>query len=107
VAVPEAALERVLNILLQNSRQLGATRARVAASAEAQGVAVTVADDGPGVADADRERLFQPFFTSRRANGGTGLGLPIARSLLAASHATIEFVATETGACFRLWLPRA
>jgi len=70
-------------------------------------VALTVTDDGPGVPAADRERLFEPFFTSRRATGGTGLGLSIARSLLAASHATIDLAPTEGGARFELLLPRA
>jgi signal transduction histidine kinase len=59
------------------------------------------------VASGDRERLFEPFFTSRRAEGGTGLGLPIARSLLAASHASIALVDGERGASFRIVLPRA
>ena len=67
---------------------------------------LTVTDDGPGVPIADHERLFEPFFTSRRAEGGTGLGLPIARSLLAASHARIGLLATKTGASFEIALPR-
>ncbi|WP_367254607.1 ATP-binding protein, partial [uncultured Phenylobacterium sp.] len=44
--------------------------------------------------------------TSRRAQGGTGLGLPIARSLLAASHARIDLVEAGQGAAFRITLPR-
>ena len=106
VAVPAAAIETVLTILLQNSRQAGATQARVVAQT-GEAVTLTVTDNGPGVAEADRERLFEPFFTSRRAEGGTGLGLPIARSLLAASHARIELMAAGKGAAFRVTLPRA
>jgi two-component system, OmpR family, sensor histidine kinase ChvG len=107
VAVPAATLERVFAILLQNSRQAGARRATVGARAGRGHVAVSVADDGPGVPEADRERLFEPFFTSRRAEGGTGLGLPIARSLLAASQARIELARAEPSAKFELTLPRA
>lgn len=107
VAAPLTTLESVLTILLQNSRQAGAGRAWVTAKAEGADVVLTVADDGPGVPAADRERLFEPFFTSRRAEGGTGLGLPIARSLLAASHGRIELVETGAGASFRVTLPRA
>ena len=70
-------------------------------------VVLTVTDDGPGVPGADRERLFEPFFTSRRASGGTGLGLPIARSLLEASHAGIELAESGQGAVFRVTLPAA
>jgi signal transduction histidine kinase len=107
VAAPLTTVESVLTILLQNARQAGATRATVSAILAGEQVVLTVADDGPGVPEADRERLFEPFFTSRRAEGGTGLGLSIARSLLAASHGRIELVDGGPGATFRVTLPRA
>jgi signal transduction histidine kinase len=107
VAAPAATVESVVTVLLQNSRQAGASRAAVAARAVADRVLLTVSDDGPGVPAADRERLFEPFFTSRREAGGTGLGLSIARSLLAASHATIDLVPSPAGARFEVSLPRA
>lgn len=107
VAAPLTTVESVLTILLQNARQAGARRATVTAARDGANVILTVADDGPGVPAADRDRLFEPFFTSRRAEGGTGLGLPIARSLLAASHAKIELVDGGQGAAFRVTLPRA
>jgi two-component system sensor histidine kinase ChvG len=107
VAAPVTTLESVLTILLQNARQAGASHATVTAGSEGGDVVLTVADDGPGVPAADRERLFEPFFTSRRAQGGTGLGLPIARSLLAASHARIDLIDAGRGAAFRVTLPRA
>jgi signal transduction histidine kinase len=107
VAAPATTVESVLTVLLQNSRQAGARHARVSA-AEADGeVRLTVSDDGPGVAEADRERLFEPFFTSHRADGGTGLGLPIARSLLAASHGRLDLLESARGATFQISLPRA
>ena len=71
------------------------------------GTRMDIVDDGQGVPDSARTHLFEPFFTSRRAVGGTGLGLPIARSLRAASHGRIELVETGRGAAFRVTLPRA
>lgn len=68
------------------------------------GVCITIADDGPGVAPADLERIFEPFFTGRREAGGAGLGLAIARSLLAASGGTIVADPVARGACFRIGL---
>ena len=65
---------------------------------------VTVRDDGPGVAAADIERIFEPFFTGRREEGGAGLGLAIARSLLAASGGTIVAERVAAGASFRITL---
>lgn len=107
VAVPEEAIETVLTVLLENSRQAGARRAAIKAVIDDQALVLTLTDDGPGVADADRERLFEPFFTSHRADGGTGLGLPIARSLLAASSGRVSLLATRPGASFEVVLPLA
>jgi two-component system, OmpR family, sensor histidine kinase ChvG len=100
VAAPAAVLETVLGVLLENSRQAGAARAVVEAAAQDGRVRFSVSDDGPGVPAGDRERLFEPFFTSRRSEGGTGLGLPIARSLLAASGATLTLADAARGARF-------
>lgn len=101
--VVPSTLETVLTTLVENSRQAGATRIeiRIAAAPE---VRVIVADDGPGIPVADRERVFEPFFTSHRASGGTGLGLPIARSLLAASRAELHLIEHATGAAFEIAL---
>jgi two-component system sensor histidine kinase ChvG len=107
VAAPATTIESVVTILLQNARQVGASGAKVVGRLEDANVVLTVTDDGPGVPEADRDRLFEPFFTSRRASGGTGLGLPIARSLLEASHAGIELVESGQGAVFRVTLPAA
>jgi len=102
---PEATVETVLTTLLENSRQAGAASARIVATLEDDCLVLTLADDGPGIADADRERMFEPFFTSRRAQGGTGLGLPIARSLLSASNGRITLAPSVRGACFEVRLP--
>ena len=107
VAAPAATIETVLTALLENSRQAGARRAQVTASAADGRVVLSVADNGPGVPPADRDRLFEPFFTSRRADGGSGLGLPIARSLLAASNGTLVLADQPTGARFDVTLPAA
>ncbi|MEK7430912.1 MAG: HAMP domain-containing sensor histidine kinase [Pseudomonadota bacterium] len=107
VGVPAASLDTVLSVLLQNSRQAGAGRATISASAMPAAVVVEVVDDGPGVPAPDRARLFEPFFTTQRAQGGTGLGLSIARSLLAADNATIELLDAPAGARFVVTLPRA
>jgi signal transduction histidine kinase len=100
-------LESAITVLLQNSRQAGAAHAVIGARASLAQVVLSVTDDGPGVPPADRERLFEPFFTSRREAGGTGLGLPIARSLLAASWAAIALVPSTEGTRFEIVLPRA
>lgn len=105
VEVPATTLEAVVGSLVENSRQAGASVVKLAAHVEAGRVILGLSDDGPGIAAGDRERIFEPFFTSRRASGGTGLGLPIARSLLLASQASIELAESSQGAVFVITLP--
>jgi C4-dicarboxylate-specific signal transduction histidine kinase len=67
-------------------------------------ICVRIADNGPGVASDDRERLFDSFFTTK--SGGMGLGLPISRSIVEAHGGTITAESrSEGGACFTITLP--
>jgi two-component system OmpR family sensor kinase len=90
----------VLGNLIENSSQNGATEVEVSAARSAQGLFLTVQDNGPGISAANAEKLFTPFFTTRREKGGTGLGLVILRSLLRAHGADITFIPSPAGACF-------
>ena len=112
VAVPETTLEAVLTTLIENSAQAGASKVTIVVRAGdrvtvTDPVTITVTDDGSGIATADMDRIFEPFFTSRRATGGTGLGLPIARSLLAASGGALRMIDATGGAAFELRLSRS
>ena len=104
-AAPDAAVEAVLSTLIDNSRQAQARRVTIAARHEGGRITLTIADDGPGVPAADRERLFEPFFTTKRADGGAGLGLPIARSLAEAHGGRLDLGAAAAGAVFEVMLP--
>jgi signal transduction histidine kinase len=106
-AISAAVLETVLIALIDNARQAGARQVTLHARSDTEAIMVDVADDGPGIPVADRERIFEPFFTSRRAAGGTGLGLPIVRSLLVSADSTIELAETELGSRFVLHLRSA
>jgi len=107
VALPETTVEAVLTTLVENSRQAGARKVGIIGQTRDGFIRLTIADDGPGVAAADRDRLFEPFFTTRRAQGGTGLGLSIARSLIEAHGGAIVMAESTTGAAFEVSLPRA
>jgi signal transduction histidine kinase len=100
-------VETLLETLVENSRQAGAFRVSIRIEPADSDVILWVTDDGPGIATADLERIFEPFFTGRREAGGAGLGLAIARSLLAATGGTIVAREVPAGACFRLRLPVA
>jgi signal transduction histidine kinase len=58
-------------------------------------VRIVVRDTGCGLSEEVRERLFEPYFTTR--SHGTGLGLAIARRLLEEMNGTIQLVAAEDG----------
>jgi signal transduction histidine kinase len=107
VAAPAELIEAVLDTLVENSQQAGAGEVTIVARRRGARVLLDVADDGPGVPAGDHERIFEPFHTSRRVQGGSGLGLSIARSLLASAGATIESRSADRGALFRIGLPIA
>lgn len=107
IAASPATIEAVIGSLIENSRQAGATHCTIAAGIDAGMAHILVADDGPGIPAADRDRLFEPFFTTRRAAGGTGLGLPIARSLLDACGGAIALQETAIGCAIRVSVPVA
>ena len=103
--LPET-LTAVLATLVENSRQAGATSVRIQITPSDTEVWIDVIDNGEGVAVSDRDRIFEAFFTGRRAQGGTGLGLSIASSLLGVTGGALSLLNTDSGACFRVTVPR-
>jgi signal transduction histidine kinase len=66
---------------------------------------VSVLDAGPGVEPEREAELFEPFFTTKPE--GTGLGLPLARSIAQAHGGDVRYVRTASSTRFELLLPRA
>jgi PAS domain S-box-containing protein len=73
-----------------------------------QGVRLTVADTGPGIAASVRSRLFEPFFTTK-TEMGTGLGLWVCKSIVANHHGTIQVKSAtaqgKSGTVFSVFVP--
>jgi two-component system, OmpR family, sensor kinase len=65
-----------------------------------------VHDDGPGISPGNRDRVFDPFFTTRREQGGTGMGLAIVSALLQAHGGSIMLEQSDAGARFMVRLRR-
>ena len=75
-------LRRLLRNLFENARRHGAPPVEVTVGAEGTRAKLTVTDHGPGVADAERERIFEPFFRSASGTSqGAGLGLALVRQI--------------------------
>jgi signal transduction histidine kinase len=98
-----------LNLLDNAVRAVGASgQVRVRGSLENGSFVVAVDDTGPGVAEADRDRIFEPFYTTRAAGQGTGLGLSIAKQVVSEHGGAISVGASDLGgASFRVRLPVA
>ncbi|MGA5373821.1 ATP-binding protein [Streptomyces griseoincarnatus] len=105
-------LSRVLANLLDNAERHARERITVTVRREGGAAVVGVADDGEGVAEADRERIFERFVrldaARSRDDGGAGLGLAIARDVAVRHGGTLTAGAAPAGgALFELRLPLA
>lgn len=109
IALSSAALRLVLTHLAENAAQQGARRMHFVAESSASRLRLSVSDDGPGIDPRYRAQIFDSFFTTRRAEGGTGMGLAIVRAMLGAYRGSIALAETRAlpGATFILDLPRA
>lgn len=98
--VRPGALRRALRNLIENAVRYG-ERARIRLSAEPGLTRIVIEDDGPGIPEADRTRVFDPFVrleaSRSRDTGGTGLGLAIARTIILAHGGEITLGAARGG----------
>jgi len=79
----------------------------VAAAAERDVVVVSVIDDGEGIPAADRDRIFDQFYTTKPVGKGTGLGLPTAQAIVLSHRGTIQVDSRPRRTEFRVSLPVA
>lgn len=105
-------LSRVLTNLLDNAQRHAEHVVSVEVRRDGNSAELIVSDDGDGVPEADRERIFDRFVrldaSRRRDRGGTGLGLAIARDVARAHQGTLSVEDSPTGgARFVLRLPLA
>jgi signal transduction histidine kinase len=104
------SLKRALRNMIENAVAYG-HRARVALEESADSFAIVIDDDGPGIPEEDRERVFGPFVrleeSRSRETGGIGIGMAIARSILRAHGGDIALAnRPEGGLRATLRLPR-
>ncbi len=102
-------LARALRNLVDNAARHADGHVDLRLQIRGDDVEVAVEDDGPGIPENDRERVFERFVrldeSRTRASGGTGLGLAIAREISAAHGGTLTVAAGGRGARFVLVLP--
>ncbi len=110
VMMSTARLTQVLLNLMMNAAAAldGRKDPRIVARAKRDGenVRIEIEDNGPGVRDDVRDKIFEPFVTTKEVGQGTGLGLSVCRGLVEAANGTIDVDASFTGgARFVLILP--
>jgi signal transduction histidine kinase len=98
-------LQQAMMNLLLNAIDAAGRGGQIQVSAQQNNshVEIDVEDSGPGLTKEQQERLFEAFYTTKTS--GTGMGLAITRTLLEKMGATIQYVASGSGAHFRILLP--
>ncbi|HVA31742.1 MAG TPA: ATP-binding protein [Gaiellaceae bacterium] len=103
--------ERILQPVVENACRYGATRVHVSIERRDSTVRYEVTDDGPGVADDEGDRIFEPGVRGRVGESshsvGAGLGLALARRLARSVTGDVEAVAGAHGGSFLVRLPAA
>ncbi len=103
-------IEQVVMNLVVNARDAmpNGGRIRLSVVAHGDGVLLTVSDDGEGMSVDVRERIFDPFFSTKAPGRGTGLGLATVKGVVERMKGAID-VRSELGAgtTFEIWLPAA
>ncbi len=103
-------LRRVMRNLLENARRHAAGAARVTLRVDGSTALLTVCDQGPGVPEAFREKIFQPFYRlpgATERDGGVGLGPALVKSIVQRHGGSVRCESGPTGgACFVVSLPR-
>lgn len=110
--LPEISLEldvelmqQALANLLLNAAQASPKGGTISIEGSKEGkvLKLTLSDEGPGISDDVRKKLFTPFFTTK--NSGTGLGLAMVKRVLEAHNGQIECLDRKPGASFLIQLP--
>ncbi|TKI04009.1 envelope stress sensor histidine kinase CpxA [Martelella alba] len=105
-----AALDSALENVVRNALRYSHQKIAVNFAADAQGVTITVDDDGPGVSEEDREQIFRPFYRTDEArdreSGGSGLGLAIVEKAVEQHHGWVKADNSPLGGLrLVIWLP--
>ncbi len=103
--VNQEALLSALANLFENALQAGATHLLISANIMKQQVVIQIVDNGKGIASEHKNRIFEPFYTTR--SNGTGLGLAVVQAVIQAHQGTIQVSSVVgEGTCFTVSLPQ-
>ncbi|MDF1614744.1 ATP-binding response regulator [Desulfurivibrio dismutans] len=107
-AVPDQLKQVFLNLLTNAREAIDPDGGRIVIATRREGdeVMISFCDSGCGIAAENRERIFEPFFSTKPAVKGTGLGLAVSYGIVQRHGGRLEVESQEgQGACFKLFLP--
>ena len=107
VCMDEAKLKRILLNLAKNALEALRKKGEISITfaLEEDGLRLVVADNGPGIPESARSKLFDPFVTVGK-KGGTGLGLAVVKRFVEDHQGTIDLASSpDQGTTFSIWLP--
>jgi len=108
IRLVEAGIEQMVENLVSNALEAGAHRIEIRTFRRGDRIVLEVEDDGEGIDPDDIPRAFEPFFTTRREAGGTGLGLALVRGIVIGHGGEISVASRPgAGAIFTVLLPAA
>lgn len=105
VSIHVQQIEQAVANLLSNAVEHGGNRGTITVLVDAHG-GIEIHDEGPGIPEAERERVFEPFYRLRPRSSGAGLGLNLAREIARLHGGRIDILyGPWSGARIRLQLP--
>lgn len=110
IAMQTALLEQAFYNIVDNAFQFAGNDKPVAVrvTSETDKAVIDIVDQGPGVKKADRELIFDVFYSSRQRDsgaGGTGLGLPVSKGIIELHGGTINLIEVDRGCHIQVKLP--
>ena len=108
---PPVLFEQTMVNLLVNAQQAMSQNGtknraiRIAFEAREDTLTITVRDTGPGIPSEHLERVFDPFFSTKKAESGSGVGLFTTKRIIEAMHGRIQALDCSCGACIEIQLP--
>jgi PAS domain S-box-containing protein len=110
----EDQLQQVFLNILVNGMQAVDRRGKISVRSNFQRredsdfIEIQIQDNGKGIPQGNLQKIFEPFFSTKKEHGGTGLGLSVARDIIKQHHGTIIVESeSEKGSTFRILLPRS
>jgi two-component system C4-dicarboxylate transport sensor histidine kinase DctB len=108
IRIDRPALERAVTGLLYNAAEADADTIQIHTRCDGDFVVIQICDNGVGIAQDSRSRVAEPFYSTRRAEGNSGLGLTLARELLRSHGGQLSIAANiPRGTRVELRLPIA